>query len=736
MIRTLRLGVAGFLLAFQCCAWAQVTLYSDRTNDTLQFASGDIQSALLNNGQKTKAKNAIQSIAELKGTNIVVGLKTNQTLYNNYLASGGLAIGPLTEQAYALRKTTTDDAETYWVIGGDLAGAMYGGLRLAEIINHSGLKGFAAEDESPFIKQRGIKFNITLDVRTPSFADNGSNADMHREYVWDVNFWKAWIDDAARYRYNLLSLWSRHPFPALVKLDKYPEVAMNDVYNRDGLVLKMSIDEKIAMWQEVIRYAKSRCVNIIWVDWNIHLDHAKKFNLVESGYDERTKDYIRESTKALFRTYPELHGIGVTAGERMRELESAEQKEQWLLETYGQAVMEIAKEQPERQILFMHRYWWTTFENIIDHFKPLMDQPNIQFDMSFKYARARLYSAPAPVFAKESVLKTLPLSLKSWWNLRNDDILTFRWGDPDYVKAFLRNLPPEHQTAGYYMGSDRYVWGRETILRDAESPRQLQTKFNWYRFMLWGRLGYNPNIPNQLFQNTMAQKYPELPSETLFSAWQDASQSFPLATKFHWHDWDYMWHVETCSGYDKELTGLRATERFYDVLMFIDNPTMEGSGLINIKKYTELFVKGKAPVANTPLSHAALMKLHANNALATLKNIKPAKEREAKLVLNDIEAMAKAGLYYGHKIEAATYHSLFLATQKPVYKKLAIQHMLRSYKAWESYIGIFSKQYHHGLISILTREVDYDELLKSVQRDVELVGGHYKDPLEPLPKML
>ena len=97
------------------------------------------------------------------------------------------------------------------------------------------------------------------------------------------------------------------------------------------------------------------------------------------------------------------------------------------------------------------------------------------------------------------MLKTLPSDLRSWWNLRNDDILNFRWADPDYVRAYMFNLPPENQTAGYHMGSDRYVWGRETSLRDHSEPRQLQTQFNWYSFMLWGRMGYNPNTSNSFY---------------------------------------------------------------------------------------------------------------------------------------------------------------------------------------------------------------------------------------------
>ena len=698
----------------------QIDIIFDTKCEPALFAANDLKTALTQKDYKVSFSDF--SSLSSKGIRIILVDKSVSNLENMYKNEGGLAIGPLSEQAYALRQTNIQ-TPTFWVFGGDKAGVMYGGLRLAEIIKLSGLENFTEEQESPFIKRRGLKFNIPLDKRTSSFADNGLNADMHIEYVWDLDFWKAWLDDLARYRYNFLSLWNLHPFPNLVKLENYPSVAMDDVYNENGLVKKMTIDQKIAMWQAVIEHANNRCIDVTWITWNIFLNHTKNVtSLKESAIDEETIKYTRECVAALLRTYPKLHGIGTTSGERMREAETAEQKEDWVFKTYGMGVLDVAREQPEREILFIHRYWWTTFENIIHYFQPLIDQPNVRFDMSFKYAKARLYSAPDPTFAKETVLQTLPPHLKSWWNLRNDDVLNFRWGNSDYTRAFLLNLPPENQTAGYHMGSDRYVWGRETILNNHETPRQLQTQFNWYQFMLWGRLGYNPNIQNSLFKSTMALKYPDINSEAFFTAWQNASQLFPLATKFHWHDWDYMWHVETCSGYD-ESTGLNLTKRFYNVLDFINNPTMEGSGLMKISDYAKAVATRKTPETGTPFTHARIMKQFANQALSELENVGSSKNNEAESIKQDIRAMAFAGLYYAFKIEAATYHALFTETKEGKYKALAVEHMQQSLSAWKKYIAIFRNQYSPGRMSIINRDVDFDELIESVQKDVELVGG-------------
>ena len=301
--------------------------------------------------------------------------------------------------------------------------------------------------------------------------------------------------------------------------------------------------------------------------------------------------------------------------------------------------------------------------------------------------------------------------------------MTFRWGDPDYVRSYIMNIPPESQTAGYHMGSDKFVWGRETMLRDHETPRQLQTKYNWYNFMLWGRMGYNPSLSNEHLVKLIAARFPDIDAAAFFNAWQAASKTYPMATKFHWHSWAYMWHVETCSGYSKE-TGLNHTQAFYDVLTFIDNPTMPGSGLMKISDYAKAYITGNVPTTGTPLMHAGLMQQNSEQALLELEKIGESNIKEAELIKEDIRAMAHAGLYYSNKIKAATHYAIFQETNDKAHQKEAIQYMLQAYKAWEVYIDIFRTYYDHQKLSILNRVVDYDQLLKDVQEDVKLLGGH------------
>ena len=84
--------------------------------------------------------------------------------------------------------------------------------------------------DQPHVAQRGIKFNLPLDLRTPSYTDCSDAAQANIPEMWSREFWTEFLDVMARHRYNVLSLWSLHPFPSLVKVPEFPEVALNDVW--------------------------------------------------------------------------------------------------------------------------------------------------------------------------------------------------------------------------------------------------------------------------------------------------------------------------------------------------------------------------------------------------------------------------------------------------------------------------------------------------------------------------
>ncbi len=380
-----------------------------------------------------------------------------------------------------------------WIIGTDATGAMYGGLEVADLIR----LGLPIEDQkrAPFVGKRGIKFNIPLDARTPSYDDTGDSAQHNIETVWDFNFWKAYLDALARYRYNVLSLWTTHPFPSIIELKGYPDVALDDVYrigvdiypheknkwqdvdfDKPGtlkLVKKISIEEKIAHWQRVFQYAEDRGIEIYLFHWNVFTFGATgKHGITQDQTNPITVDYMRKCVRQALLTYPQIAGIGVTAGENADNVIKGEHSiENFIFNTFGQGIMDVQEQQPDRKIRFIFRRHVTDHHDVTDAFK---NYTGGVLETSVKYEVAHIYSMRRPQEWERRIVDDGWLDkFKVWLNLRNDDIFVHRWGGPDFVRDFIHEMPHDH-SPGFYMGSDGYVWGREFIARHPEMAGRLE----------------------------------------------------------------------------------------------------------------------------------------------------------------------------------------------------------------------------------------------------------------------
>ena len=127
-------------------------------------------------------------------------------------------------QSYGIRVKNEAGRRTITVRGADATGAMYGGLDIAEAIRTGTLDALKDSDHTPHIERRGIKFNIPLDLRTPSYSDNCTSAQANIPEMWSMDFWHEFLDRMARDRFNVLTLWNLHPFPSIVKVPEYPKV--------------------------------------------------------------------------------------------------------------------------------------------------------------------------------------------------------------------------------------------------------------------------------------------------------------------------------------------------------------------------------------------------------------------------------------------------------------------------------------------------------------------------------
>jgi hypothetical protein len=654
-------------------------------------------------------------------------------------------LGASTPQAYAIRRVVQDGQTSFIVLGADAVGAMYGGLDMAEAIRLGTLESVRDSNHTPHIAQRGIKFNIPLDVRTPSYSDNADAAQQNIPEMWSFDFWREFLDEMARHRYNTLTLWNLHPFPSLVKVPEFPEVALDDVkrttlplddtfsHSADDMVRpamlakletvkKMTIDQKIQFWRDVMQYAHDRGIDVYWFTWNMFVFGADgKHGITPSQTNDTTIAYFRASVREMVLTYPLLAGFGITAGERMEDRKDEYAKEKWLWKAYGEGVRDAVKLQPGRQVRMIHRFHMTGQSEILREWK---DYPG-PLDLSFKYAIAHMYSVPNPPFIKEALPHLSP-NLRTWLTVRNDDIYSFRWGDPEFARAFVRAIPASDKVAGFYMGPDGYIWGREFLSTEPERPRELVIQKQWYSFMLWGRLSYEPDLPDDLFKRTLAQRFPQVPADKLFAAWATASKIFPQITRFFWGDIDLRWLPEACISHPRH-------KGWYTVRHFMEGHTMPGSGILDIMEWRQRVLENRAMDGQTPPQVAEALAAYTQATLQAVGELRPQQgsNKELRLTLGDLEAFAHLGNYYAEKIRGACELSLYDATGKAEHQTQAIGHLENALEHWKRYAAAYTNQYQQPVLYNRVGFVDIPGLTEKVAGDLTTARdwkpGVYKD---------
>ncbi len=689
-----------------------VTIAADESIPQLAFVVDEIQNTLQKKGISVK-KDASKS------ANVVFLVNPE----NKDLKAEGFAI-----------KT---EGSQIIVEGADAAGAMYGGLELAEQIAIYGLNGVKPTLQNPYMELRGTKFNIPLDARTPSYSDFSDAGQNNIAEMWNFEFWKEYIDNLARYRYNYISLWSLHPFPSMVKVPDYPDVALDDVHRSTAklkenyslmgigfdapeilanpeVVLKISIDEKIEFWKKVMAYAKTRNIDFYILTWNIFVNGTDgKYGITDKIDNQITRDYFRKSVKQMLLTYPDLVGIGITTGENMHG-SNAEKKEDWAYNTYALGFLDAAEEMPNRKMTFIHRQHMTGAMDIANKFKPIVDHPNIEFLFSFKYAYAHVYSATEQ-YMHQKFVKEIE-GMKTLWTLRNDDVYQFRWGAPDFVREFIKNMPYE-VSKGYYYGSDGYIWGREFLMKEPETPRQIEIVKHWYQWMIWGRLGYNPEIPKERFTAMLQNRYSETDATKLYAAWQEASMIYPVTTGFHWGRADYQWYIEGCKSTPKTAGNETG---FHDVNRFITLENHPNSGTQTIPNFVKMTLLGGTSKLESPFDVAAKLHAHADKAIQLIEPLSPKENKELKVTFNDIRTMAYLGKYYAHKIAGSTNLALYRETKDIKYKQEAISELKNALVSWKNYTETALQQNINPLWANRVGYIDWTELTKGVIKDIEI----------------
>ena len=704
------LFITTFTMGHFCSAGQKVAITGMDEDPRIAFAIGDIKQALQKSGYEL-----VDRDAEFR-------------IVFTFFESG---MGP---QSFRIQR---EGDRAIRIVCGDSLGAMYGGLELAEMITLGG--GLHAVQEKackPYVLRRGLKFNIPFDGRTPSYDDTGTAAQENIAVMWDFEFWRNFLDTMVRNRYNVLSLWTTHPYPGMVKLPKYPGVNFENVGRvtqpvtpqtgnhwqhfdvmdpaNHKIIKEISLDQKIRYWTRVFDYAEDHGIEIYMFHWNIFLWNAVgKYGITYDQDNLKTIEYMRYAICEFLKTYPQIDGIGVSAGEHVNRRKKWKIGiEDWLYRTYGLGVLDTLKKDPDRRLRFIFRHLWSDLAKSAAAFEGY----DVPFNTSHKYARARIYStttSPYLDFEYRDLLEKT--GVPCWLNFRNDDVFVHRWGDADHVREFLQNIPRDVMKweAGFYMGPDSYVWGKEFVAKDTALAGQWEVDKHWYRFMLWGRLGYDLTLTRDYFEKRLKHRFPEADAVSLYDVWAAASRIIPLVNRFFFRVNDFQFAPEGCISSSGFLT---VDESFFSY------PPLRGSGILSVQEYAEAVVRDQDFKGITPMELADNLDRLAQQTLAGVTTLRyqsrPGKELAA--TLTDMESMAYLGRYYADKIRGAADLAVFRADKnRKEHRRRAVHHLTNAVEEWEAYARIATSQYKPQLFS-RSHYMDWWRILEEVKKEVEL----------------
>ncbi len=631
------------------------------------------------------------------------------------------------------------------ITGGDEKGLMYGGLEVAEQIELYGIEGVKTVEAKPYVLVRGTKVNIPMDLRTPSYTDGGLSGQSNMDDMWDIDFWHAYIEGLARDRINAISLWSLDPFPSMVKVPEYPDVALDDVWrtkveigtimgNRTDstkpehyadieVVKEITIEEKIEFWREVMQYAADHGVDFYIYTWNIYtFAEEGKYGITDLLDNKVTEDYFRCSVREMVKTYPLLKGIGITAGENMvfeggtmgAELGNMA-VETWLWNTYGLGINEALAEDPDRDFQLLHRLHYADFDNIADLWKDFKGD----FHYSEKYSIGRMISGTNPTFVNPTY-ENMPADVKCYLELRQDDMFHLKFGDSYFMREYILGMPPQNRLDGMFLGSDDYVHCIDSSYVDEDFNDNLYIDNHWILFTLYGRLGYDPYLSDEYIAELLTSRYGGHNGTLLLQAMNDAYEGMRLHGTLIWFTGAQMYwegSLENGGSYYGVNLLMKNRVALQDCGLMTMNDTAlalkDGSDTSGYDMTALDVIDKMLTLGQKTIDEVALLKKD------VVKGIDKQTEKEWKMLLADEEALGYLTLYYGEKLNGSMLLRRYNDTGDTSFKDQSVEALTRALGYWRQYVDLFATNYTRTELMCQGWYRDLDAVEPFILQDIE-----------------
>lgn len=579
------------------------------------------------------------------------------------------------------------------VYGGDKRGMIYGALALAERLrNGTPLDQLQTWEETPALEFRGIKYNLPWETYRPSSA-----LDQHYETARDLEYWEAFLDMMVANRFNAISFWNTHPYTFMTRPKNFPEASPWS--NKEQAEWKR-------FYHELFRMAKERGLDTYIVHWSIFVSEAfaeahdmaqENFYphyYVEGETAELVRRYLRESVKQVLEEYPNLDGVGISHGEGMAGM-TAFERQHWMDDVLIAGMLEA-----DRPVKLIHRVPFSSgtssdpgvskdveqvtraaMEKLEDRF-----EGPIWVEMKFNWSHA--HSTPKLVKVHggklgDTYFDPLPENYKITWQARNEDFFALRWGVPSFVREHIARNGQASYVGGYFIGSETYIPALDyfTAVKDPVNwDYAFERQWLWYK--LWGRLLFDPETPDSVFQAGFNRRYGEQ-ADNLLNAYSLASSTQLRLASLYDSGWDFTLYSEGFLALDGDYT------RYISVDQLISHPTMDPD-YVSVGDYVQSTLAGGSFGVDRVTPPILIERLERDNreALRLVEDIDVADNASLMYEVADVKTWANLGLHLAEKLKGAVALQSYRLNGEMADKQAAIGHLENALAYWDQVIDI------------------------------------------------
>jgi hypothetical protein len=585
------------------------------------------------------------------------------------------------------------------ITGGDDRGLVYGALEAREqLANGVAIDALEATGTTPRLALRAIKFNTPWDSYRPSSA-----LDQHADTVRDLAYWEAFLDMMVENRFNTITLWTMHPFTYMVRPKHFPEASRWS-------------DAEFAQWQhlyrEIFRLAKERGLDTYVVFWSIFVseEFARAHDVATQNFyphyyvpgdtSEITKRYLRESVTQMLEEYEDLDGIGVSHGEGMAGMTPA-QRQQFVDEVYIQGALDVRRKRPVKLI---HRVPFSSgldsgpgvSASVEQITRDAMEKLDHRFagpiwvEMKFNWSHG--HSTPKLVKVHggklgDTYFNPLPSNYRVAWMVRNEDFFALRWGQPDFIRAHIAANGVQPYVGGYFVGSETYIPALDYFTKLDHPQWKWAFQRQWLFYQLWGRLLYDPQTPDAVFQAGFTRRYGAHGAD-LLRAYALASQTPLRLASLYDSKWDFTLYSEGFLALQGETT------KYIGVDALIHQPTLDPD-YVSVADFVKQTRAGDrfAPGRVTPVALADALERDSRGALELIEGIDTAGNTALQYEVADVQVWAHLGLHLAEKLRGAIALETFRAGHDPHDQAQAVAHLEKALAAWDDVVRITTPLY-------------------------------------------